>query len=220
MALILGAIAILLPPFDEITSAPSRAADARADRGGDHARLSHRVHAHGHGRALRLARLPRHAIRRTPLAWTLDLMVQRAYAVMYSDVLIAVPLFLFMGYLVERANLIERLFGARAHRARARAGLARRRRPRHLGALRHRHRHRRRGGDADGPARVPGHAEGRLQRAPLRRRHHRRRLPRDPDSALRDAHPLRRDGGRIGGAALRRRILSRASCSPVCTSFM
>jgi TRAP-type mannitol/chloroaromatic compound transport system permease large subunit len=46
------------------------------------------------------------------LGWTLDLMVHRTYAVMYSDVLIAVPLFLFMGYLVERANLIERLFGA------------------------------------------------------------------------------------------------------------
>jgi TRAP-type mannitol/chloroaromatic compound transport system permease large subunit len=41
---------------------------------------------------------------------TLDLMVQRAYSVMYSDVLIAVPLFVFMGYLVERANLIEKLF--------------------------------------------------------------------------------------------------------------
>ncbi len=41
---------------------------------------------------------------------TLDLMVQRTYAVMTNDVLIAVPLFVFMGYLVERANLIERLF--------------------------------------------------------------------------------------------------------------
>jgi TRAP-type mannitol/chloroaromatic compound transport system permease large subunit len=41
---------------------------------------------------------------------TLDLMVQRAYAVMANDVLIAVPLFVFMGYLVERANLIEKLF--------------------------------------------------------------------------------------------------------------
>src|SRR3989337_4388887 len=41
---------------------------------------------------------------------TLDLMVQRAYAVMANDVLIAVPLFVFMGYLVERANLIDRLF--------------------------------------------------------------------------------------------------------------
>jgi TRAP-type mannitol/chloroaromatic compound transport system permease large subunit len=41
---------------------------------------------------------------------TLDLMVQRTYAVMANDVLIAVPLFVFMGYLVERANLIEKLF--------------------------------------------------------------------------------------------------------------
>ena len=41
---------------------------------------------------------------------TLDLMVQRAYAVMSNDVLISVPLFVFMGYLVERANLIEKLF--------------------------------------------------------------------------------------------------------------
>ena len=41
---------------------------------------------------------------------TLDLMVQRAYWVMTNDVLISVPLFVFMGYLVERANLIERLF--------------------------------------------------------------------------------------------------------------
>jgi TRAP-type mannitol/chloroaromatic compound transport system permease large subunit len=42
---------------------------------------------------------------------TLDLMVQRgAYGVMSNDVLIAVPLFVFMGYLVERAALIDRLF--------------------------------------------------------------------------------------------------------------
>jgi TRAP-type mannitol/chloroaromatic compound transport system permease large subunit len=40
----------------------------------------------------------------------LDLMVQRTYAVMANDVLIAIPLFVFMGYLVERANLIEKLF--------------------------------------------------------------------------------------------------------------
>jgi TRAP-type mannitol/chloroaromatic compound transport system permease large subunit len=41
---------------------------------------------------------------------TLDLMVQRTYGVMSNDVLIAVPLFVFMGYLVERAQLIDRLF--------------------------------------------------------------------------------------------------------------
>src|SRR5678816_3240297 len=42
----------------------------------------------------------------------LDLMVQRTYGVMSNDVLIAVPLFVFMGYLVERAALIDRLFRA------------------------------------------------------------------------------------------------------------
>lgn len=43
---------------------------------------------------------------------TLDLMVQSAYKTMASDVLIAIPLFVFMGYLVERANLIEKLFSS------------------------------------------------------------------------------------------------------------
>jgi TRAP-type mannitol/chloroaromatic compound transport system permease large subunit len=41
---------------------------------------------------------------------TLDLMVQSTYKVMTNDVLISVPLFVFMGYLVERANLIGKLF--------------------------------------------------------------------------------------------------------------
>ncbi|HEX9684234.1 MAG TPA: TRAP transporter large permease subunit [Burkholderiales bacterium] len=39
-----------------------------------------------------------------------DAMVQRTYGVMSNDVLIAIPLFLFMGYLVERAQLVDRLF--------------------------------------------------------------------------------------------------------------
>ena len=41
---------------------------------------------------------------------TLTLMVQAAFKVMGNDVLISIPLFVFMGYLVERANLIEKLF--------------------------------------------------------------------------------------------------------------
>src|SRR3989440_6934094 len=41
---------------------------------------------------------------------TLDRMLQPSYGVMSNDVLIAVPLFVFMGYLVERAALIDRLF--------------------------------------------------------------------------------------------------------------
>jgi TRAP-type mannitol/chloroaromatic compound transport system permease large subunit len=40
----------------------------------------------------------------------LDMFVQRTYGVMSNDVLIAIPLFLFMGYLVERAQLIDKLF--------------------------------------------------------------------------------------------------------------
>jgi TRAP-type mannitol/chloroaromatic compound transport system permease large subunit len=46
----------------------------------------------------------------TAVRQTLDLMVQRAYGVMSNEVLIAIPLFVFMGYLVERANLVEKLF--------------------------------------------------------------------------------------------------------------
>ncbi|MFV3129245.1 TRAP transporter large permease [Niveispirillum sp. KHB5.9] len=38
------------------------------------------------------------------------LLVQRAYGVMANDVLISVPLFLFMGYMIERSNILDRLF--------------------------------------------------------------------------------------------------------------
>lgn len=41
-----------------------------------------------------------------------SLLVQRAYGVMSNDVLIAVPLFLFMGYMVERANILDKLFSS------------------------------------------------------------------------------------------------------------
>jgi len=39
-----------------------------------------------------------------------QLLVQRTFGVMSNDVLISVPLFLFMGYVVERANILDRLF--------------------------------------------------------------------------------------------------------------
>jgi tripartite ATP-independent transporter DctM subunit len=39
-----------------------------------------------------------------------DLFVQNTFSVMSNDVLVAVPLFLFMGYIVERANIVNRLF--------------------------------------------------------------------------------------------------------------
>jgi tripartite ATP-independent transporter DctM subunit len=39
-----------------------------------------------------------------------DLFVNQTYTVISNDVLTAVPLFLFMGYIVERANVVSRLF--------------------------------------------------------------------------------------------------------------
>jgi tripartite ATP-independent transporter DctM subunit len=39
-----------------------------------------------------------------------DLFVNQTFNVMSNDVLTAIPLFLFMGYIVERANIIDRLF--------------------------------------------------------------------------------------------------------------
>jgi tripartite ATP-independent transporter DctM subunit len=39
-----------------------------------------------------------------------DLFVNQTYSVMSNDVLTAIPLFLFMGYIVERSNIIDRLF--------------------------------------------------------------------------------------------------------------
>ena len=39
-----------------------------------------------------------------------SLLVSKAFEVMSNDVLVAIPLFLFMGYLVERASILDRLF--------------------------------------------------------------------------------------------------------------
>jgi len=40
------------------------------------------------------------------------LLNQNTYSVMENDTLVAIPLFLFMGYIVERANIVNRLFQA------------------------------------------------------------------------------------------------------------
>ena len=39
-----------------------------------------------------------------------DLMVQRTYGAMNNDTLISIPLFVFMGYLIERAALVDKMF--------------------------------------------------------------------------------------------------------------
>ena len=140
---------------------------------------------------------------------TLDLMVQRAYWVMNNDVLISVPLFVFMGYLVERANLIQALFKS--------LHLATTRIPGSLAvativtcaifatAIRH---HRRRG-DADGSACLSGDAQSRIQHPAGGGGRDRGRHPRHPDPAVGASDPLRRHRRCVGDAALRRRILPR-----------
>jgi len=40
------------------------------------------------------------------------LLNQNTYSVMENDTLVAIPLFLFMGYVVERANIVNRLFSS------------------------------------------------------------------------------------------------------------
>src|SRR5882724_2927002 len=39
-----------------------------------------------------------------------DLIAQRTYGVMTNDTLLSVPLFVFMGYIMERAALVDRMF--------------------------------------------------------------------------------------------------------------
>nr|WP_111300887.1 TRAP transporter large permease subunit [Paracoccus saliphilus] len=51
-----------------------------------------------------------------------DLFINQTYTVMSNEVLTAVPLFLFMGYVVERANIVDRLFSTLAIAARRMPG--------------------------------------------------------------------------------------------------
>src|SRR5213594_1038563 len=41
-----------------------------------------------------------------------DLVVLRTFFVMQNEVLVAIPLFLFMGYVIERAGILDELFHA------------------------------------------------------------------------------------------------------------
>ena len=38
------------------------------------------------------------------------LFTQNTFSVMNSDILVAIPLFLFMGYMIERSNILDKLF--------------------------------------------------------------------------------------------------------------
>ncbi len=48
-----------------------------------------------------------------------NLLVNQTYSVMKNEVLVAVPLFLYMGYILERANIVDRLFYSMSLAARA-----------------------------------------------------------------------------------------------------
>ena len=160
----------------------------------------------------RVLRLPRDGSR------IFDLLTQNIFSVLSNDVLTAVPLFLFMGYVVERANILNRLFYSIQIAAKNDPRIDGRGDAAHLRVLRDRHRHRRRRGDADGPARVSRHAEGRLRHQARGGRRLRGRVPRHHDPAEHPADRLRRDRRTVGRAALRRRIQSRDSCWPASTS--
>jgi len=82
-----------------------------------------------------------------------DLFVQNTFSVMSNDVLVAVPLFLFMGYVVERANIVNRAKPARFNGG---GGAF------HLCDICHRLGHHRRGSDANGYAGISSDAGSRL----------------------------------------------------------
>ncbi len=138
-----------------------------------------------------------------------NLLVQRTYSVMTNDVLISIPLFVFMGYIIERANILDRLFRSLQLAAGpvpaslALATLA-------TCAI---------FATATGIVGACVTLMGLLAFPAMLRagydvkiaagRGLRRRLPRHSHPAERHAHSLRRDRRRFGGQALRRRLLSR-----------
>ena len=88
----------------------TRAPDAGAHRGRDHDGLRHRLHPDGAGHLLRLHRLLRSRRSRGRDNKVFDLMVQRTYGAMTNDVLISIPLFVLMGYVMERGALVDKMF--------------------------------------------------------------------------------------------------------------
>ena len=182
---------------------PRRPAHAVAGGGGDHAGLSHRLHADGHGHAAHLAGLrPRLA----PHAGPDGAVGIQGDGQRRADCRAAVRLHGLSGRACqpdpEAVSQPAPVDGARA-------GVAGGGHAGHLRGVCHRHRHRRRRGHLDGPAGAAGHAARRLQRAAVGRRHHGGRLPGHPDSTFGAADRVRRHGGRVGGAVVRGRVLPR-----------
>ena len=134
-----------------------------------------------------------------------ELMVQRTYGAMTNDVLISIPLFVLMGYVMERGALVDKMFYS--------IQLAFRRVPASLAVATLivctfwgiASRPGRRRGRADGRHCDEPDAAGRLRREARRRRHHRGRHARHSDSAVGDDHRLCGGGGTVGRQALCRR---------------
>ena len=85
-------------------------ADAHADRDRDHAGLPDGVHADGAGHDVRLHRVLRPGAsleRRTASSTSI---VERTYGAMNNESLISIPLFVLMGYVMERGALVDKMF--------------------------------------------------------------------------------------------------------------
>ena len=131
-----------------------------------------------------------------------DLMVERTYGAMTNDVLVSIPLFVLMGYVMERGALVDKMFYS--------IQLAFRNVPASLAVATLivctfwgiASRPGGRGGGADGRDRVQPDAARRLRREARFRRHHGRRHARHSHSALGDDHRLRRGRRPVGGQAL------------------
>jgi len=93
-----------------------------------------------------------------------DLMVQRTYGAMTNDVLISIPLFVLMGYVMERGALVDKMFYSIQLAFRKVRGLARRRDADRVHVLGNCQRPGGRGGGADGGDRFQSHAQGGIRR--------------------------------------------------------
>ena len=136
------------------------------------------------------------------------LMVFQTIGLMKEETLAAVPLFIFMGHVLEQAGLMERLFKSfQLILAPVRGSL-------YLGVLltatifATATGHHRRLGDGDGHDGGARHDAGRLRSEALGRHDRRRRHARHPDPAERDARGDGPDRGRLDHQAVRRRPLS------------
>ena len=98
---------------------------------------------------------------------------QRVYGVMTNEVLLAIPLFIFMGVMLERSRIAEDLLGNHGPAVRLAARRARHFRRHRRHAARRRQGRGRRNHSDDGPDRAADHAAVRL-RQEARRRHGRR----------------------------------------------